>query len=124
MQLLMNRLVFHLKEGALRRWSMWNEDKLPSWAIEGGLDSDLRYQIFQSWKKEQSQGVDHPMDVFSNWPLGLVLDLCRKLYDNPNTYTPFFAEPENLLDEIVTTCNELYSSYEDQTSLPKEHHAV
>lgn len=109
-----DRLIFHVKDGVLRRWSMWNEEEFPEWAIkEGGMNED-RYKIFQHIKAFQSteEHPEHPMAYFGNWPYWLVLDLCNYVFGSPYDYQTFLFEIEGLLEAIVDELDRRYSENE------------
>lgn len=117
------RLMFHITQGALRRWSLWNEPIFPQWANPAEF---TKWQVFQDWKKNPGsvQGTDptgqpiyqfHPLSSFENWSLWLVLDLLRTISAPGEIYTQF-SEPESLKEGITDWCEQLYSDNEMQTA--------
>lgn len=118
------QLMFHLTQGALRRWSLWNESTGFPAQLADPAEYD-KWALFQSWKAEpykvvgndqhgQPQYKFHPMSEFENWSLWLILDLLRTLQMPQDTYM-LFSEPENLKLAIVNMCEDRFSNFEKQS---------
>lgn len=113
-------LMFHLTQGALRRWCLWNEEQLPSWA--GG--EEKKWALFQSWKKTPFKQVQdqygnvqtklHPMSEFDNWPYWLIVELIRYI-QLPQEYNMIFLESESLKKAVIDCCDVQYSEHEQET---------
>ncbi len=116
------RLMFHITQGYLRRWSLWNEDICPEWAVGEGV----KHQIFQSWRqnpyKEIGKNEDgtpqyqfHPMSDFENWPYWLILELGQYVFKS-EPYADLLQEPEQFKEEICNIADAKYSNNEERTS--------
>lgn len=106
--------MFHLTEGSLRRWSLWNEPTLPEFAF----GEEIKYQAFQSFKNDffdRSVSSYHPLAMFDHWPYWMVIDLCRAVFEAPSEYEQYLGEPESLLEVIVNYCDEKFSMHERGT---------
>jgi hypothetical protein len=115
------RLMFHLMNGYLRRWSLWNETTLPVWAA----GEDVKHRIFQSWKHNPQKVIGknddgtpqyqfHPMAEFENWPYWLIIDLCRYVFRHEH-FTDLMKEPENLKESVCDFCDERFKENEKQS---------
>lgn len=112
-------MMFHLTQGALRRWSLWNEDQFPQWA----MGEERKWRLFQSWKHQPYKEVQHPngqvemkmhpMSEFENWPLWLVIDLARYI-QLPMEYASVFFEPDTLKKAVVDHCDVQYADHEQE----------
>lgn len=116
------RLMFHLTDGALRRWSLWNEGKLPEWAI----GEERKYELFQDWKKNpfketsvvfdgQPQVMLHTMSDFNNWPYWLIIDLICYAFPSRIGLNELILEPEQLKEDVCESCDDIFSEHEKQT---------
>jgi len=115
------QLMFHLTNGALRRFSLWNEKVFPEWAHPSEQE---KWTLFQNWKQfpSRSLGPDangnpiidyHPMGEFENWSYRLILEVLRGIQFPEDMYI-LFAEPDSLKEAIVQRCEYLYSNFEQQ----------
>lgn len=113
--------MFHITQGYLRRWSLWNDAELPSFAI----GEEIKWQLFQSWRLnpykilgKNDDGTDqmqfHPMAEFENWPYWLILDLCRYMFPH-DAFDGLLVEPEQLKEAVVDKCDVKFSDNEKQT---------
>lgn len=113
------RLMFHLSEGALRRWCLWKEEEFPEWAV----GEEDKYNLFQSWKKEPYKRIGdnadgepvhvfHPMAEFTNWPYWLLIDLFRYLRLEADDAV-LLLEPENFKEAVCNLCDENFSKNEE-----------
>lgn len=113
-------LMFHLTQGALRRWSLWNEDQLPPFA----LGEERKWILFQSWRNKPYKFVQdprtgeqiqklHPMSEFTSWPYWVVLDLLQYI-NYPQDYSSLLREPEALKQSIVEFCDMQYANHEQE----------
>lgn len=117
-----SRLLFHLTQGALRRWSLYSEATFPE--DIAGLDEFEKWAMFQDWKNNPSRVIGanpdgsqklqyHPMCDFENWPYRIILDLLRTINAPQDIYDQF-QEPENMKQLICDYCDALYSDFEQQ----------
>lgn len=121
MSIVDQRLMFHISEGALRRWTLWSETVFPEWADPGEED---KWALFQDWKQRPYEVIGtepdgsptysyHPMSEFHNWPYRIVLDLLRATNAPEDAYDQL-REPENVKEIVVQLCDNLYNNYEKQ----------
>lgn len=113
--------MFHITQGYLRRWSLWNDVVLPSFAV----GEEIKWQLFQSWRTAPSRvigknedGTDqvqlHPMAEFENWPYWLILDLARYVFRH-EPFEGLLAEPEELKAAVCDVCDTRFSENEEQS---------
>ncbi len=116
------RLMFHISQGYLRRWSLWAEvTACPTYAI----GEEIKWQMFQSWRTnpykilgnnpDGSEQIQyHPMAEFENWPYWLILDLARYTFRH-EPFDALLIEPEQLKEAICDVCDSKFSDNEEQT---------
>ncbi len=116
-----DRLLFHLTQGYLRRWSLWNEAALPAYAV----GEETKWQLFQSWRMKPYTVIGnnpdgsqllqyHPMSEFENWPYWMILDLARYVF-RTEPFDALLIEPEQLKEAVCDACDERFSDNEKQT---------